>query len=319
MRSHPDRRATTLATVPTEDANELLAMQPPGRGAFDCRIDLKLLQWRALRAAGRSAKARAHLDAFDPMMRPDLWAGTVQDGTARGFAAALEEAIALAPAEDAEPARPDDPTRVQVFEGTQLRKKKDLVVESGGARIRFGKKDGVLFVDRAAGVNSANCLRFEDRKDLGTLDGFVGDENERPRLFSAQFLQPVRYVAGAGYFELVLRGRLGRTPAGHDCEVVFTGHAQEPFVRLCIRIDHRHDDHRLRARFLGVSPTLLHHECTDVHEQVENAAGGFVAFTLVRATGRLLVQGQPVDVPAAQCRGRLEHRFRLGSDVGTRG
>ena len=36
-------------------------------------------------------------------------------------------------------------------------------------------------------------------------------------------------------------------------------------------------------------------------------------FTLVRACGTLLVDGQPVAVPAATCRGPIEHRFRLGS------
>lgn len=295
-------------------------MQPPGRGSADCRIDLKLLQWRALRAAGRSAAARRRLDAFDPMLRPDLWAGTVQDGVARGFAAALEEAVALAPADpdDAWPTTPDDPLRVQRFEGKELRKKKDLLVESGGAKIRFSRKEGVLFVDRQAGVNSANCLRFEARADRGTLDAFVGDEGERPRLFSAQFLQPVRYIAGAGHCELLLRGRLGRTAAGFDCEALFVGCESEPFVRMRVRIDNRHDDHRLRARFLGVPSTLIHHRCADVHEEAQNDAGGFVAFTLVRACGTLLVNGAPVAVPAAQCRGLVEHEFRLGSDVGSR-
>jgi len=306
--------------VPTEDDRDHLAMQPPGRGAMDCRIDLKLLSWRALRAAGRSAAARHRLDAFDPMMRPDLWAGTVQDGMARGFMAALEEAIALAPkADDAWPQPPDDPTRVQTFEGKALRKKKELLVESGGSRIRFSRKEGVLFVDRDAGVNSPNCLRFEARTDLGTLDGFVGDENERPRLFSAQFLQPVRHTTGAGYSELLLRGRLGRTQDGFDCEVLFVASADEPFVRMRVRIDNRHENHRLRARFLGIPSALVHHDCTDVHEEVQNDAGGFLAFTLVRACGTLMVHGTPVAVPMAQCRGFVEHNFTLGSDVGKRG
>ncbi len=318
MRSHLDRRATTLATIPADDHHQELALQPPGRGAHDCRIDLKLLQWRALRAAGRSAAARARLDAFDPMMRPDLWAGTVQDGTARGFMVALEEAVALGPNAAPPQEAPDDPTRMQTFTGSQLRKKRDLVVESKGSRIRFSRKEGVLFVDRDAGVNSPNSLRFEARSDRGTLDGFAGDENERPRIFSAQFLDPVRYVAGAGWFDLLLGGRLGRTSAGFDCLLQFTGSADEPFVRMRIRIDNRHDDHRLRARFLGVPSSLLHHDCTDVHEEVENAAGGFVAFTLIRACGRLLVSGTEVAVPGAQCRGVVEHTFRLGSDAGVR-
>jgi hypothetical protein len=57
---------------------------------------------------------------------------------------------------------------------------------------------------------------------------------------------------------------------------------------------------------------LLHHDCTDVREQVENDAGGFVAFTLVRACGKLLVDGSEVAVPGAQCLGPVAHRFELG-------
>ncbi len=291
-------------------------MQPPGRGSHDCRIDLKLLEWRALRAAGRSEKARRRLDQFDPMLRPDLWSGTVQDGTARGFMNALEETLSLAPVEDAWPKPPEDPLRVQTFEGKALRKKKDIAVESGGARIRFSRKEGVLFVDRTAGINSPNCVRFEARKDLGTLDAFVGDEAERPRLFSAQFLQPVRHVTGAGYSDLVLQGRLGRTQAGFDCTLRFVASHDEPFVRMRVTIDNRQENHRLRVRFLGVPSPLLHHDCADVHDEVQNGSGGFVAFTLVRACGTLLVNGSPVAVPAAQCRGIVEHDFRLGTDLG---
>ena len=316
MRSHPDRRATTLATVPAEDDLAHLAMQPPGRGSHDCRIDLKLLEWRALRAAGRSEKARRRLDAFDPMLRPDLWSGTVQDGTAHGFMTALEETVALAPIDDSWPTPPDDPLRMQTFEGKALRKKKDIAIESGGARIRFSRKEGILFVDRDAGINSPNCLRFEARKDLGTLDGFVGDEAERPRLFSAQFLKPVLHVAGAGYSELVLQGRLGRTQDGFDCTIRIVGSHTEPFVRMHIRIDNRHENHRLRARFLGVPAPLVRHDCADVHDEVQNGSGGFLAFTLVRACGTLLVNGATVAVPAAQCRGFVEHDFRLGADIG---
>ena len=315
MTSHPDRRLATLAaaagTAPARgDAHPI----PPGAGAADCRIDLKLLQWRALRAAGSSAAVRARLAAFDPLLRPDLWAGTVQDGVARGFAVALEEAIALAPvsAVPAVPAVPDDPTRVQTFTGPQLRKKKDLLVDSGGSRVRFSRKEGVLFVDRDAGVHSTDCLRFEARTDLGTLDGFVADEAERPRLFSARFLQPVRYTAGAGHSELVLEGRLGRSARGFACRIVLSAASSDTRVRLRVHIDNRHTDHRLRARFLGVPPALLEHACTDVHEQVENDAGGFVAFTLVRACGRLVVDGRSIETPAAQCPGPIEHEFLIG-------
>ncbi|MGE3171518.1 MAG: hypothetical protein AB7O97_02755 [Planctomycetota bacterium] len=311
MSAHPDRRAATLAG--TAAPAKILAggHLPPGRGAGDCRIDLKLLQWRALRAVSRSAAARARLEAYDPMLRPDLWAGTVQDGVARGFAVALEEAIALAPPEPAPPPPPDAAV-LQVFTGKELRKKRDLLVDSAGARVRFSRKGGLLLVDRAAEVHSENCLRFEARADLGTLDAFAPDDGERPRLFSAQFLQPVRYATGAGYSELELRGRLGRTARGFDCTVRLIGRPQESRVQLDIHVDNRHRDHRLRARFLGVPTALIEHRCTDVHELVENDRGGFCAFTLVRACGRLRVEGELVETPAAQCQGAIEHTFLLG-------
>ena len=72
-------------------------------------------------------------------------------------------------------------------------------------------------------------------------------------------------------------------------------------------------DWRLRARFLGLPAEHIAHECTDVREVVGNASGGFVAFTLVRSCGTLLVDGSPIAVPAAQCPGTLRHRFWLGS------
>ncbi len=312
--SHPDRVAATLANLAdTRAARPGAEFAVPGAGARDCRIDQKLLQWRALRAAARSERAAARLASFPERLHPDLWAGTVHDGVARGFAAALEEAVALAPAEPPAPAVSGDATRTQRFEGKELRKKKDLLVASGGARVRFTRKEGLLFVDREGGVHSANCLRFEARNDAGTLDGFRADDGERPRLFSAQFLQPQRYVQAPGASELVLRGRLGRGPVGWPCELVLTAFEAEPCVRLVLRLDHRQSGWRLRARFLGVPAAAIAHECTDVRELVHGDAGGFVAFTLVRACGTLLVDGAPVEVPAAQCHGPIEHRFRLGS------
>ena len=312
--SHPDRVAATLANV--ADARTARGTGPfaaPGAGAHDCRIDLKLLQWRALHAAARSARARAHLAALDAAARPDLWAGTAQDGACRGFAAALEEAIALAPPAEPAPRPPDDPVRTQRFEGKDLRKKKDLLVASGGARIRFSRKEGLLYVDRERSVHSANCLRFEARTDRGTLDGFVGDDSERPRLFSAQFLQPRTYVQGPGYAELTLAGRIGRGPVGWNCELALTGVEMETTVRLTLRIDNRLAGWRLRARFLGIPADAIAHECSPVREVVENDAGGFVAFTLVRACPWLLVDGQKVAVPGATCQGLIEHGFRIGS------
>lgn len=309
--SHPDRAAATLANLRDATAGAA-GFAAPGAGAADCRIDLKLLQWRALQACAGSAASREHLQPLARERHPDLWAGTVQDGVARGFAARLEEAIALAP--PAPPrARPlADAPGAKVLAGKELRKHKDLLVASGGARVRFTRKEGLLFVDREADLHSGNCLRFEARRDLGTLDGFVPAADERPRLYSAQFLQPRRYVeAGAGH-ELLLAGRLGRGAIGWDCELLLTGNPEEASVRAVLRIDNRQRGMRLRARFLGLPPAAIAHECTPVHEVVANDAGGFVAYTLVRAVDTLLVDGAAVAAPAASCQGPLEHVFRLG-------
>jgi hypothetical protein len=313
VKSHPDRCAATLATVPVARARQGAGpFAPPGAGARDCRIDLKLLRWRALEAGERSDAARARLAGFDATAHPDLWAGTVQDGVARGFAVALEEAIDLAGPGTAPPAPPVDPTRVQVFEGRELLRKKDLLVAGAGARIRFTRQQGVLFVDRRADVASPDCLRFESRADHGTLDAFAADERERPRLFSARFLRPVRYTTGAGHGELVLAGRLGRTAAGIPCRITFTARADQPLLQLRVAIENRHVDHRLRLRLLGVPAALVRHDCTDVREIVQCDGRPFVAFTLVRACGRLLVDGVAVDQPGAQCLGPIEHTFHLG-------
>ena len=306
--SHPDRRARTLAdTQPVQGGGFAL----PEAGARDCRIDLKILQWKALRACAQSARARERLRELDPQQRPDVWAGTVQDGLARGFAVALEEAISLAPQTTPPPA--PDPMHIQHVTGKELRKRKDLLVKSGGARVRFSRKEGVLFVDRDADTNSPNCLRFEDRADRGSLDAFVAVENERARIFSAQFLQPLRYTTGKDFSELELSGRLGRGKNGFAVRMWIVGRDSESTVELRIEIDHRLRDHRLRARFLGVASTLIAHECQDVREVVQAPAGGFVAFTLVRAIGTLLVDGSPVAVDGAQCQGRITHTFRLGT------
>lgn len=307
--SHPDRAAATLADRADQTARRGAGpFQPPGSGAADCRIDLKLLQWRALRTLTNSERARDHLQPFAAAAHPDLWAGTVADGTARGFAAALEEAIALAgPAAPTSP--PGDGRRTT---GKELRKRRDLLVASGGSRIRFTRKEGVLFVDRETGVNSPNCLRFEARRDLGTLDGFVADPAERPRLMSAQFLQPQEYFEGDGETQLTLAGRLGRGPVGWPCTLRIIGRTDETTVQFHLRLEHRVPGWRLRARFLGVPTAAIAHECTDVREVVANDAGGFVAFTLVRSCGTLLVDGAAREVPGGFCLGTLEHRFRLG-------
>jgi len=310
--THPDRAAATLANLPAGCASATWA--PPGPDAADVRLPDKMLQWRARRAAARSPAAAAWLAALPPERHPDLWAGTVQDGVARGFAVRLEEAIALAPADPA----PDDLAAApgaRVFAGRELRKKKDLLVASGGSRVRFSRKEGLLFVARDDGLHSPNCLRFEARSDRGSLDVFGPAADERPRLFSAQFLQPVRYVETAAGHELRLAGRLGRGPNGWDVALTITGRAAANAVTLRLVIDNRQRDVRLRARFLGLPLAAIHHECTPVHEVVANDAGGFIAFTLVRAIGTLRVGDHVVATPAAQCPGPLEHVFHLGAAI----
>ena len=314
--THPDRAAATLANLPDERGVADGACSSPGAGAADCRITGKLLQWRALQAVARSPRSAEHLRPFDRARHPDLWAGTVQDGVARGFDVRLEEAIALAPAATTTP-RPTAATAVgdgvRITTGRELRKRKDLLVAGGSARVRFTRKEGLLFVARADDLHSANCLRFEARRDGGTLDEFAAVADERPRLYSAQFLQPVRYVEGPAGHELVLAGRLGRGPIGWNVEATITGRPDQERVRLQLRLDNRQRGWRLRARFLGLPLTMIEHECTPVHEVVANDAGGFVAFTLVRAVDVLRVGATTVSTPAASCQGPIEHTFHLGA------
>lgn len=324
--AHPDRAAATLAQLDASAARRPTGpFVLPGNGAADARIDLKLLQWRALAAMQRSTAARAHLAPFAVEQHPDLWAGTVQDGVARGFAARLEEAIALA--DDERPAKQTNADAAattktdvaaaiaagaRVTVGKDLRKRKDVLIASGGARARFTRKEGLLFVDRADEVHAKNCLTFEARADVGTLDGFAGRADERARLFSAQFLQPQRLVESPTGTELELAGRLGRGPIGWPCRLVLRGDPAREALQLRVRIDHRLPGWRLRARFLGLPSAAITHECTPVCEVVQNDAGGFVAFTLVRAATELAVDDARVPAPGAACLGSIEHTFWLG-------
>lgn len=318
MLSHPDRLATTLANLAALRTERPDASPSHNPGASDCRIDLKQMQWRALRAADRSEPARQHLAKFLPEQYPELWQGTVQDGVARGFYAHLEEVASLGAMPEVQdpheqPFEPEPGTKVAEFTGKDLRRKKDILVASGGPRIRFSRKGGVLFVDRDQDINSQNCLWFEARQDHGTLDEFVAQADERPRLFSAQFLKPKRFVQSKHYSQLELEGRLGRGPIGWPCRLVITGRSGAPQLRMTIELAQTCIGWRLRSRFLGVPASLLHHHCMPVREVVTSSTGGFVADTMIRSCATLLVDGQPVAVPAASTVTALRHTFSLGN------
>jgi hypothetical protein len=311
---HPDRLAPTLA------ARELLPpaafagpFAPPGADAADARADLKLLAaraFRALHARGTDAAfARLH-----GLWSEDLWAGTVQDATARGFASALEDALSLCAPAPPEPPFPD-PRRaheVTVVTGRELARRKDLLVASEGPRVRWSRKGGVQYVDRALDLNVEHAVWFEDRADLGTLDRFVPDER-RPRLYSPQFLRPESWEQGPERDLLVLAGRLGPRARGFPVRLTFEGRKNEAVLRLTVALENRFPDHRLRIRFAGLrDPGLVDGDANLPVTAVAHDRGAFLACTLVRACGRLDVGGTLVPVPAAQCLGALEHRFVLG-------
>lgn len=325
MKHHPDRHGATLlqCTALAQQARAGDDCIRPGAGSADARIDLKLLAFAAQQAMARSGAARERLNQLSPGQRPDLWAGTVQDGTARGFAAALEEAASVLPQGPRSgpiaavlQRLPHDPLQGRQLQARELRRHKDLLVTSAGPRVRFGHKQGLLLVDRERSLESQGFLRFEDRSDRGTLDAFVPDLAERPRLFDPRFLKPVLLRQGRELDALVLQGTLGRGRSGFPCELALLGFKDEPFLRLQVRIDNRHADHRLRIRFLGVPQHgYVQHFCTDVGEWTDSTAGGFLAFTLVRACGRLTVDDAEVAVPAAQCRDEVAHQFRIGAET----
>ncbi len=315
MNPHPDRLAKTLA-----DRDGLLAsagdgpFQTPGSGSCDARINLKLLLHEARVAVDSrgSDQARQRLEQIQGV---DLLAGTIQDGTARGVMVALEEVISLCKTPDPDEISDD---RADVFEGKELRRKRDLLVASGGARIRFSRKNGVLLVDRKQDVHTENCIRFEDRADAGTLDGFEPVAGERPRLFNPGFLQPQLLVQGKLRDLLVIEGRLGRGPKGYPCKMEFEGRKAERSIRLRIKIDNRHRDHRLRIRFLGHdNPDRIKHHGTPGWEVARNGHRSFMATTLIRSCGTLIVGTETVSVPGGQCLGWIEHEFRLGGDPTT--
>lgn len=318
--SHPDRLATTLATLGAARASRGSGdFQPIGSGSADCRIELKIAQWHALRAAAASPAAAEHLAGFAREDVPELWAGTVQDGVARGFMARLEEVCSLAPEKQPAAATsngPDVPTptgKSTVFTGKELRRKKDILIASASSRVRFSRKGGLLFIDREQDINSENCLWFEGRRDAGNLDEFVGADDERARLFSAQFLKPQRFLQSKHYCELELVGRLGRGPIGWPCRVTIIGDTNAPNLKLTIELDSAVPGWRLRSRFLGVPEELVHHHCMPVREVVTTTHGGFIADTLVRSCAALMVDGNPVPVPEAESPRAICHTFSLGN------
>jgi hypothetical protein len=318
---HPDRRAATLAQlVPVPAGARCL---PPGDGSHDCRIDLKLLQWQAERAAAASPAAAAHLARWPRHQHPDLWAGTVQDGVARGLAVALEEAIALAGTAATDPflpvpehapgAPPDRGAPAGWTFGKALRKRKEILIASSGARVRFSRKLGVLFVARDEQLHSSNSLWFEARRDRGDLDRFASDPAERNRLFSAQFLPAESLYESADTTQLRLVGRLGRADRQWPIVVTLLGRRSEARVRLRIELRHPPADWRLRARFLGLPAPAIHHHCTDVRETVQGVQGPWSACTLVRSCGWLQVGDERIAVPSAAHLLQVRHDFELGT------
>lgn len=307
---HPDRLTATLHQVlASDDALPSNPPSPPGIGSADCRIDLKQWIHRARRAMAASPEAARHLAPLSEARHPDLWAGTVPDGVARGFAARLEEACSLADTWDEADA--PEPT-VERHEGRALRRKKDLLVAAGRARVRFTRKGGLLLVVRDRDLNTENCLWFEARRDHGTLDGFVGAPDERPRLFSAQFLKPTEYVRTEHTTTLTLAGDLGHGRDSWGCCVKLRGDQRRDALSMSIELPRSPHGWRLRSRLLGVPEDLARHACEPVRERVDDPRGGFLADTLIRSCGVLCVGDEQVATPAAAAPGPLVHRFELG-------
>ncbi|MEC8253246.1 MAG: hypothetical protein VX044_08545 [Planctomycetota bacterium] len=307
---HPDRRKATLHQVLASDPPQVAnPASLPGIGSADCRIDLKQWIFRARRAMAASADAARHLEPLSEARHPDLWAGTVPDGVARGFAARLEEACSMANCADATPA-PEPPR--ERHDGAALRRKKDLLVAAGAARVRFTRKGGLLFVVRDRDVHTENCLWFEARRDHGTLDGFVGAPDERPRLFSAQHLKPAEYIRTEHTASLTLTGLLGKGHDGWHCRVHLHGDQRRSLLSMTIELPRSAPGWRLRSRLLGVPADLARHACEPVRERVDGPRGGFLADTLIRSCGVLRVGEDLVEAPAAAAPGPLVHQFELG-------
>jgi hypothetical protein len=307
---HPDRVATTLAERAALLEQSSASTSTATRS--DARVDLQLLRFAADRAIATrgTSEARGWIEGLDT---PDLLAGSIQDGTARGLMARLEEAISLC---DAEIPVDADEADADVFTGKELRRKRDILIASKGVRIRFSRKNGIHVIDRARDMNEPNCIQFEDQPDEGCLDGFVASNGARPRLFSPAFLSPEQLVHGRDEDRLVLAGRLGRGRAGFPCRIALIGRKDEAGIRMIVHIENRCVDHRLRIRFVGVrDASFVSHRGTPGFCTVRHKGRAFLAATLVRACGRLRVGDDYVATAGAQTQGWIEHTFGLGVDV----
>lgn len=310
---HPDRRATTLAQRDASVTGDDFA--PPGPDSEDARVDWKLLRARAHRALevrGTDA-ARTRLAALDASV--DLLAGTVQDGCIRGATVAYEEAESLCSAAIEPPPRRDDEL-LEVYEGKELRRRREFVIRSGGAHVRFSRKLGVTLVDRSHDVVATDCMRFDDRDGTGDLDEFEITQDRRARVFAPNFLKAARFEQSKSTSRLVLRGRLGRRPTGFDCEIRFEGRADESRIRMDVLVRNEQDDHRLRIRFATGVESCVHHAGTPAWQRVHASGRSFLCGTLVRACARLrLDDNEVIATPDARCIGWVHHTFELGGDT----
>lgn len=320
-KAHPDRLAETLAhraallhALPS-GIPEAVSRQPAQ--TVDARVDLQLLRFKVQRAL-RDRGTEAAIAALSGLDSTDFTAGTIQDGTARGLMARLEESLSLCepliPSPD--DSDPIDHPHTEIFHGKDLRRKRDILIASGGARIRVSRKTGCLLVDRKQGIHEEHCIQFEDQTDVGCLDHFQPADGQRPRLFSPAFLKPSYLHQGPIEDRLVLEGQLGRGHRGYPCKITFIGRKEEPGIRMSVWILNQHRNHRLRIRFAGLQdPAYISHHGTPGFELVHARGRTFLAATLVRACGRLQAGDDFVSTPAAQVIGPIEHQFGLGLHI----
>jgi hypothetical protein len=199
---------------------------------------------------------------------------------------------------------------------SDLRRLRDVAIASGGSRIRWTRREGLALIDRAAGLHAPSFLWFENRRDAGDLDGFRPARDDRPRRYVVPSLHPQAFAQdGDGGSELLLAGRLGRGRYGFPIRMRIVGRPDRDRVLIELAVFNDHDDHRLRARFLGLTAAA----CVSTEGSppvVETVSGGRIehAMTLVRACTRLRIDEPPrtIPVPGAACRGWIVHRLWVG-------